>query len=165
MNSTTPCWSNSNISANDPMCPARRQVSVFYFVTTVVGMIVLAIFTLLFLFCLFLKRRRINLRLNPRPLGDLRALESAVTFYPANQSTLPVTNPGPSAADSNSVPMKKMGEKAPFTCVIMAGDDQPTFIAHAIPPSTSTSDPTTNHAGQDTDKQSSSQASDADVKS
>ncbi|KAG0577676.1 hypothetical protein M758_5G165400 [Ceratodon purpureus] len=164
--SCRPCWNNSTICSNDPMCPQRRQVSVFYFVTTVVGMIVLALFTLLFLFCLFLKRRRIQLRLNPRPRSELRAFETTVTFYPANETTLPVTNPGTSAVDPNGVPMKNLGDgAAPFTCVIMAGENQPTFIAHPIPSSTSTSAPGTNHAGQDTDRQSSSQASNADVKS
>jgi hypothetical protein len=143
------------------MCPPRREVSVFYFVTTVVGMIVLAVFTLLFLFCLFLKRRRIQLRLNPRPRSDLRAFATTVTFYPASEPSLPVTNPGTSAAGPNNVPMKTMTDgESPFTCVIMAGENQPTFIAHPIPSSTSPHPP-----GAHTDKQPSSQASNADLKS
>lgn len=100
-----PCWSNSSIPANDPNCAQRPQVSVFYFVTTVVGMVVLAIFTLLFLFCLFLKRRRLQLRLQRPRSSEMRAFETAVTFYPANDPTLPTTNP-PGTSNANNTAAK-----------------------------------------------------------
>lgn len=77
-------------------------------------MVVLALFTLLFLFCLFLKRRRIQLRLNPRPRSEMRAFETAVTFYPANEATLPTANPPGTSSANNTAAKGNDGTCSPF---------------------------------------------------
>lgn len=154
---SSPCWKNSSIPTNSENCPQRRQVSVFYFVTTVIGMIVLALFTLLFLFCLFLKWRRVSLRHSSRPSSNQRASETTVTFYSATEPHPNDENSGTSAADSNNTSTKTIADgAAPFTCVIMAGESQPTFIAKPIPSSTLVAG--TANGSQETDMNSSRQA-------
>ena len=139
---------NSGGFSNTTNCPQNRSASIFYFVTTICAMLVLATVTILFFFCLFVKRRRLQAQmrngqgilppLSPAPPGDMTAYEIAA-FY-GQPSVIPPNNhnngPTPITGASNTTTgvSKNVANSGPFHCVIMAGEDQPTYIAHPLIP-------------------------------
>ena len=141
--------SNSGGVSNTTNCPQNRSASIFYFVTTICAMLVLATVTILFFFCLFVKRRRLQAQmrhgqgilppLSPAPPGDMTAYEIAA-FY-GQPSVIPPNNhnsgPTPTTGAPNTTTTgvsKNVANSGPFHCVIMAGEDQPTYIAHPLTP-------------------------------
>lgn len=143
-----PCPNPGNSGGGSNNCPQNRSASIFYFVTTICAMLVLATVTILFFFCLFVKRRRVQAHLrngqgmlpplSPAAPGDMTAYEIAALY--GQPSVIPPNNhnhgPPPITGASNGTPgvSKNVANSGPFHCVIMAGEDQPTYIAHPLTP-------------------------------
>jgi len=152
---TSSCANNTMAySNNDPNCPQNRSASVFYFITTISAMLVLATATLLFFCCLLLKRRRVQIQLRggnhlpplgPAPRGDVASYEFA-GFYggalsPGNPPNPQPSRPAPERSNGDAATAKEWQDSGPFHCVIMAGEDQATYIAHPIPQQHAKADP------------------------
>lgn len=121
-------------------CNRNHSASVLYFISTIAAMIVLGAATLLFFCCLYYKRRRIQERLrNTR----MRQAAPFTYYWPNNTNNNSFHEDGGPGAPAVTVqggsqttemlPKATADRVAPLSCVIMAGEERPTFLAHPLP--------------------------------
>lgn len=121
-------------------CNRNHSASVLYFISTIAAMIVLGAATLLFFCCLYYKRRRIQERLR---ITRMRQATPFTYYWPNNTNNnsaheggglgAPVVTLQGGNQTTEMLPKATAGGVATLSCVIMAGEERPTFLAHPLP--------------------------------
>ena len=124
-------------------CNRSHSASLLYFISTIATMIVLGAATLLFFCCLYYKRRRIQERLRN---ARMRQAVPFTYYWPNNNNNnnsisahegggpgAPVVTVQGGNQTTEMLPKATADRVAPLSCVIMAGEERPTFLAHPLP--------------------------------